>query len=131
MSPRGLHRPVCTPEWPHYGQEQELAAMALDTDFLSLIKPKHVSYRVQRYKALLATDPHPSDPAYPASFNWPLGAASIDALAAAHALSPARNRCGLCGMPPATACPFWPPRTTGRCWVIRRLHIGSNFICLS
>lgn len=41
---------------PHYGQVSWLvwpAAMALDTDFLSLIKLKHVSYRVRRYKALL------------------------------------------------------------------------------
>lgn len=73
MSPRILRRPVCTPESesesecrPHYGQKLSwaglcslLAAMALDTDFLSLINPKHVSYRVRRYKALLATDHDP------------------------------------------------------------------------
>ncbi|KAM8707713.1 hypothetical protein ACLKA7_014791 [Drosophila subpalustris] len=35
----------------HYGQETRVAATSLDTDFLSLIKLKHVSYRVHRYQA--------------------------------------------------------------------------------
>lgn len=83
-APESCSTPECQ---PHYGVKPSwclplpagaclLAATALDTDFLSLIKAKHVGYRVRRYKALPVPWIHGSmDPDVAASFNWPLASA--------------------------------------------------------